>query len=76
MWWLDARKMKQQDRLNKLSVDKDASTEVDNTKLAQNKAFDEAYATSRKLNQVLVENGFTIKIYLATGGKRRGKQNG
>lgn len=38
---------------------------------AQREAFDEAEKEVKKLNRLLVENGFTPKIYLAAGGKIR-----
>lgn len=45
--------------------------ELQAAKNAQREAFSEAEKEVKKLNRLLVENGFTPKIYLATGGKIR-----
>lgn len=49
--------------------------EVELAKDATREASEKAKATNKHLNDLLVENGFTLKIYLATGGspKQRGK---
>lgn len=35
---------------------------------ARKEAFDEATKINKKLNTLLVENGFTLKLWVATGG--------
>jgi len=46
-----------------------SKVEVVAHKRATKKAVDEAKQVNKKLNNLLVENGFTLKIYLAAGGK-------
>lgn len=48
--------------------------EVEVAKDAGREAVEKAKYANTHLNDLLVENGFTLKIYLATGGKpkRRG----
>lgn len=41
----------------------------------QEQAFRENLSAGQDLNRLLVENGFTIKIYLATGGKTNKDKN-
>lgn len=38
-------------------------------KKAQHEVIQQAKEASERLNTLLVENGFTLKIYLAAGGK-------
>lgn len=50
--------------------------EVELNKTASREAAEKAKTANKHLNDLLVENGFTLKIYLATGGKpktRRGR---
>lgn len=54
-------------------VDHQTIVEIEATKDAQKEAFEEAHRVGKDLNRLLVENGFTLKIYLATGGKHKGK---
>lgn len=49
--------------------ERSAIVELEAAKDAQNEAFAEAEKVGKDLNRLLVENGFTLKIYLATGGK-------
>ena len=46
-----------------------AIVELEAAKNAQREAFAEAEKVGKDLNRLLVENGFTLKIYLASGGK-------
>lgn len=53
--------------------------EVELHKNASEEAAQKAQQTNKHLNDLLVENGFTLKIYLAAGGhqpnnKRSGKK--
>lgn len=43
--------------------------EVELHKTASSDAAQKAKEANKHLNDLLVENGFTLKIYLATGGK-------
>lgn len=43
--------------------------EVELHKTASKEAAEKAKTANKHLNELLVENGFTLKIYLATGGK-------
>jgi hypothetical protein len=43
---------------------------------AQKEVIEKAKKASSELNQLLVQNGFTIKIYLAAGGKPPIKKSG
>lgn len=40
---------------------------------ATKKVVDEAKTVNEQLNQLLLDNGFTLKIYLAAGGKTKKK---
>jgi hypothetical protein len=57
------------DKKESKQVEKKAAIEIVASKAATEKTIREAEEASRKLNNLLVENGFTIKIYLAAGGK-------
>jgi hypothetical protein len=45
--------------------------EIDAGKRATRKAIEEARRANEELKKVLVRNGFTVKIFIATGGKHR-----
>ena len=53
---------------------KPTAIEIVAHKTATDKVIKEAEDASKKLNKLLVENGFTIKIYLAAGGKLPAKK--
>lgn len=50
--------------------------EVELHKNASEEAAKKAQDTNQHLNDLLVENGFTLKIYLAAGGKQPAKRSG
>lgn len=53
--------------------------EVELHKSASKEAAEKAKKANEHLNELLVQNGFTLKIYLATGGiapKKKGKKGG
>lgn len=50
--------------------------EVEVHKNASEEAARKAADTNQHLNDLLVENGFTLKIYLAAGGQVRQKKQG
>jgi len=50
-------------------ADEQKIVEIVADKRAQAKVVEQAKEASDKLNALLVENGFTLKIYLAAGGK-------
>lgn len=52
---------------------REAIVEIEASKDARREAVIQAKEASKQLNTLLVENGFTLKIYLATGGKHKGK---
>lgn len=54
--------------------DHDNCVEVVVHKNATQEAITKADEANQHLNDLLIENGFTLKIYLATGGKHKGKQ--
>lgn len=55
------------------SDEKQGFLEIETHKNATKEAIAEAKQATQKLNSLLVENGFTLKIYLATGGHRNTK---
>jgi hypothetical protein len=61
-------KRKTEVKLTPAPVDQ-VTFEIETHKEAKTEAVKEAKEASEKLNQLLVDNGFTLKIYLATGGK-------
>ena len=46
--------------------------EIEAGKKASKEAIEEARKANSELNKVLVRNGFTVKIFVATGGKHKG----
>lgn len=62
-------------RTKTVGENKKAAFEIVAHKTATDKVVKEAEEASQKLNKLLVENGFTIKIYLAAGGKLPSNQN-
>ncbi len=50
--------------------------EVELHKGASIEAADKAIEANRHLNDLLIENGFTLKIYLAAGGQLQQKKQG
>lgn len=57
----------------KIQPPPDSRVEVELHKNATREAADQAAAANEHLKNLLVENGFTLKIYLAAGGKIKGK---
>lgn len=53
--------------------EQEAIIEIETHKSAQKEAIEQAKQASQQLNKLLVENGFTLKIYVAAGGKHKGK---
>lgn len=51
----------------------DNRVEVVVHKEAAKEVVQEAIAVNEKLNKLLLDNGFTLKIYLAAGGKTKKK---
>lgn len=51
--------------------DNENRVEVVVNKDATNQALAKAEEANQKLNDLLIENGFTLKIYLAAGGKNK-----
>lgn len=49
--------------------------EVELNKTANTEAVEKAKKANQHLNDLLVENGFTLKIYLATGGTPKKRRN-
>lgn len=68
------RRKKQED----FSVSPSASSrvEVEIAKGASKQAAEKAKNANQHLNELLVENGFTLKIYLAAGGQLHHKKAG
>lgn len=52
----------------------DTRVEVVVQKSAAKEVVEEAKEVNEKLNRLLVDNGFTLRIYLATGGKLPGRK--
>lgn len=72
MWF--NRKQKRED----IHVEPPASSrlEVELHKNASKEAVEKARKANEHLNELLVNNGFTLKIYLATGGVPRNTKRG
>jgi hypothetical protein len=49
----------------------DSSIEIVPHKAAKLEVLEEARKANEQLNKLLVENGFTLKIYLAAGGSNK-----
>lgn len=76
MSWFN-RKPKEEPIIVKPAVS--SRVEIELHKTASEDAAQKAQETNKHLNDLLVENGFTLKIYLAAGGhqptnKRSGKK--
>ena len=71
MSWFNKKK-----RTEDIHVEPPASSrvEVELHKSATKEAVEKAKQANQHLNELLVKNGFTLKIYLATGGSNP-KQN-
>lgn len=54
----------------------ESRVEVELHKNASQEAAQKAKDTNKHLNDLLVENGFTLKIYLAAGGQVRQRKGG
>lgn len=80
MRWFRTRQETHDDNVDKqhlLDVDTESKVEVVAHKKATKKTIDETIKVNQQLNKLLVENGFTLKIYLAAGGKHpQAKQSG
>lgn len=62
------------DKRPTISVNADDSArlvEIEASRDATKEAIAEAREATHKLNTLLVDNGFTLKIYLAAGGKHK-----
>lgn len=53
---------------------KEVSTEIVDIHNEIKRVADNTKQSSNKLNTLLVENGFTLKIYIAAGGKPHAKR--
>lgn len=51
----------------------DDRIDIEVYKSARKEAVKKAKESTEHLNDLLVENGFTLKIYIAAGGKRKQK---
>lgn len=51
------------------AIRQDAIIEIVANKAAKQEVIAEAKEANAKLNKLLIENGFTLKIFLAAGGK-------
>lgn len=73
--WLFKRK---QEQTTPIVVTPPATSrvEVELHKGASEEAAKQADATNKHLTELLVNNGFTLKIYLAAGGQVRQKNQG
>lgn len=52
-----------------VDVRRHATVEIEASKEASEEAFERARKANKQLNDLLVENGFTIKIFIAAGGQ-------
>jgi len=69
MFWLRRKcKTAQKDRLKQADH---AAIEIVTHKDATDKLFKETKAANDKLQDLLTKNGFTVKIYIAAGGKTK-----
>lgn len=69
-------KRKKQEEPLVLQPPAQSRVEVELHKNASEEAAEKAKNTNQHLNDLLVENGFTLKIYLAAGGQVRQKKQG
>lgn len=74
MMWLFNRKPKEQPIV--VTPPATSRVEVELHKGASIEAARKADATNKHLTDLLVENGFTLKIYLAAGGQLSHKKQG
>lgn len=70
------RKSKQREEGLTLKPPVDSRVEVELHKGANQDAVEKAKATNEHLRDLLVNNGFTLKIYLAAGGQLHQKKQG
>lgn len=68
-------KRKQKEDLN-IQPPADSRVEVELHKAASKEAVEKANAANQHLNDLLIANGFTLKIYLAAGGQVHQKSSG
>lgn len=62
---------KKEQRMKVSAIDNaSARVEIEARSDAKKEAVEQAREASKQLNTLLVENGFTIKIYLAAGGTK------
>ena len=73
MGWLFNRKKKED---YQIQPPVSSRVEVELAKGASKEAVEKAKDANQHLNNLLVENGFTLKIYLAAGGQLRHKKQG
>lgn len=74
MFWFNKKQTPQVKVTN--SQDHDNRVEVVVHKNATQESIAKAEEANQKLNELLIENGFTLNIYLAAGGKHHQKQRG
>lgn len=69
MFWFN--RQKKTDQLNRLERADRAAVEIVTHKDANKKLVKEAKAANDQLQNLLIKNGFTVKIYIAAGGKTK-----
>jgi hypothetical protein len=67
MLWFKKRKQEKDDRCDK---EKRINLEVEAHHLSQRKSIEETRKVTEKFVQRVKDNGFTLRIYSAAGGKR------
>lgn len=67
--WFKKTKTPVQDTSAKIIANHKATIEIVAHKEAKDAVVRETKEANEKLNRLLVDNGFTLKIYLAAGGK-------
>lgn len=68
MGWLDKFRRKEKPQPIVVQPPLSSRVEVELHKNASQEAAQKAQETNKHLNDLLVENGFTLKIFLAAGG--------
>lgn len=54
----------------------EVAQEIRAHRIAKQRVIREAHDTGEQLNKMLIENGFTLKLYLAAGGQHPRSQKG
>lgn len=68
MWWFNQRR-KEREKRKHAAVERESTIEIIAHQKASRQAIEEVKRANKELNRLLEGNGFTVKIFLAAGGK-------